>query len=347
MGKFVAQVTLSERIQKEQEFFDKDFLMSYSGLNKLVFSPSSFYKHYVLGQKEDVIDKNMMEGSLIHCLLLKPEDFENQFVISVQDLPSDNPRSVLHTIFNHYKELKKEGDTRENLEEFAEAILDVLKDVNLYQSLKTDGQRVEKMIIPKHVAYWDYLKKAEGRTVIDQDVYDFCKAVVEKITSTVSVMDVMGYFSDSFSQLEKHNEIELTKLDPESPFGLRGFIDNLVIDNINKEIRVNDLKKTSKTISQFPDSIEYYNYWIQAAMYKKLVEHVYTSQPKYFGYKITFRFLVVDPFMQIAPIRISDETLSKWEEETDKLLDEAKYHFETKNFELPYKFIVNNNELVL
>jgi len=288
-----------------------------------------------------------MEGSLIHCLLLKPEDFENQFVISVQDLPSDNPRSVLHTIFNHYKELKREGDTRENLEEFAEAILDVLKDVNLYQSLKTDGQRIEKMINSKHIAYWEYLKKAEGRTVIDQDIYDFCKAVVEKITSTVSVMDVMGYFSDSFSQLEKYNEIELTKLDPESPFGLRGFIDNLVIDNINKEIRVNDLKKTSKTISQFPDSIEYYNYWIQAAMYKKLVEHVYTSQPKYAGYKITFRFLVVDPFMQIAPIRVSDETLSKWEEETDKLLDEAKYHFETKNFELPYKFIVNNNELVL
>ena len=60
MGKFVAQVTLSERIQKEQEFFDKDFLMSYSGLNKLVFSPASFYKHYVLGQKEDSIDKNMI-----------------------------------------------------------------------------------------------------------------------------------------------------------------------------------------------------------------------------------------------------------------------------------------------
>ena len=57
MGKFVAQIAFSERIQKEQEFFDKDFLMSYSGLNKLVFSPSSFYKHYVLGQKEDVIDK--------------------------------------------------------------------------------------------------------------------------------------------------------------------------------------------------------------------------------------------------------------------------------------------------
>jgi hypothetical protein len=52
MGKFVANVPLSERIQKEQEFYDKDFLMSYSGLNKLAFSPSAFYKHYVLGRRQ-------------------------------------------------------------------------------------------------------------------------------------------------------------------------------------------------------------------------------------------------------------------------------------------------------
>ncbi len=347
MSKYVSNIPLFERLQKEKEFFDKDFLMSYSGLNKLAFSPATFYMHYVLGQKEDMQDKNMIEGSLIHCLLLTPEKFEEMFVISSDDLPSDNPRSVLHTIFNHYKELKSTGDTREHLHEFSSAILDVLKDINLYQSLKTDGQRIEKMITTKHVAYWEYLKKAEGRIVIDDDTYNFCKAVVEKITATSSVMDVMGFFADSFSPVEKYNEIQLVKFADNPYFGLRGVVDNLVVDHTAKEIRVNDLKKTSKTISQFADSIEYYNYWIQAAIYKKLVEHVYTQHTRYKDYKITFRFLVVDPFMQIAPIRISDETLAKWEEQTDKLLDEAKYHFETRNFELPYKFIVNNNEQVL
>jgi hypothetical protein len=157
----------------------------------------------------------------------------------------------------------------------------------------------------------------------------------------------MGFFADSFSPVEKHNELQLVKFADNPYFGLRGIVDNLVVDHTAKEIRVNDLKKTSKTISQFADSIEYYNYWIQAAIYKKLVEHVYTQHARYKDYKITFRFLVVDPFMQIAPIRISDETLAKWEEQTDKLLDEAKYHFETRNFELPYKFIANNNEQVL
>ena len=345
MGKFVANIPLSERIQKEQEFFDKHFLMSYSGLSKLAFSPAAFYKHYVLGQKEDVYDKNMTEGSLIHCLLLNPEEFDNNFVIGVSDLPSDNPRAVLHTVFNHYKELKKEGETRENLDEFQDAILDVLKDVNLYQSLKTDGQRLEKMITLKHHNYWDYLIKAEGRTVIDQDVYDFCKSVVEKIQSTSNVMDVMGFFADSFSPLVKENEIMLVKFQETKPFGIRGIIDNLVIDKANKIIRVNDLKKTGKSISQFVDSIEYFKYWIQAAMYKKLVEHVYLSKPEYADFKMEFRFIVVDPFMQIAPIKVSDETLLKWEESTDKLLNEAQYHFESRSFDLPYSFIVNNNEL--
>jgi hypothetical protein len=347
MNKYVSNIPLYERLHKEKEFFDKDFLMSYSGLNKLAFSPATFYMHYVMGQKEDTIDKNMIEGSLIHCLLLTPEKFEEMFVISSDDLPSDNPRTVLHTVFNHYKELKATGDSRENLEEFSSAILDVLKDVNLYQSLKTDGQRIDKMITAKHIAYWEYMKKSEGRIVIDDDTYNFCKAVVEKITATSSVMDVMGFFADSFSPVEKHNELQLVKFADNPYFGLRGIVDNLVVDHTAKEIRVNDLKKTSKTISQFADSIEYYNYWIQAAIYKKLVEHVYTQHAKYKDYKITFRFLVVDPFMQIAPIRISDETLAKWEEQTDKLLDEAKYHFETRNFELPYKFIANNNEQVL
>jgi hypothetical protein len=345
MGKFVANIPLSERIQKEQEFFDKHFLMSYSGLSKLAFSPAAFYKHYILGQKEDVYDKNMIEGSLIHCLLLNPEEFDNQFVVSVADLPSDNPRHVLHTVFNHYKELKKEGDTREDLTEFAGAILDVLKDINLYQSLKTDGQRIDKMINEKHTHYWEYLKKSEGRTVIDQDVYDFCKAVVEKIQSTSNVMDLMGFFADSFSPLTKHNEITLVNFDHSELFGIRGIIDNLVIDKANKVIKINDLKKTGKSISQFVDSIEYFKYWIQAAIYKKLIEANYLNQEEYKGYSIEFRFIVVDPFMQIAPIKVKPETLAKWEEDTDKLLNEAHYHFETRSFDLPYSFIVNNNEL--
>ena len=159
-------------------------------------------------------------------------------------------------------------------------------------------------------------------------------------------MDVMGFFGDSMNGVTKQNEIELAKFDEEFLFGLRGFVDNLVFDNMNKEIRVNDLKKTSKDIGSFTDSIEYFRYWMQAAIYYMLVEHVYLSQPAYADYKISFRFVVVDPYMQIAPIRVSDETMQEWLVKTKEKIAQANYHFENKSFELPYEFLINK-EIVL
>lgn len=344
--KFYEPPSLGERLAKESAFFAHPFVMSYSGLNKLLFSPALFYRHYVLGQREDNLDKNMIEGSLIHCLLLKPEGFDDQFVLSVQDTPSDNPKNLLHTLFNTYKFLKAEGGMREMLHEFSEEIISILSDMNLYQSLKTDAQRLEKIITEKHVDYWEYLLKAEGRTVIDQPTYDFAKAVVDLICSKGNIMDIMGFFGNDFNGITKQNEIEIVKLTDEFQFGIRGFIDNLVFDSEKKEIRVNDLKKTGKDIGSFTDSIEYFKYWMQASMYHMLVEHVYLSRPEYADYKIVFRFIVVDPYMQIAPIRISEEMMAEWKQATIKKLHEANFHFVTKNFELPYEFLINN-EMVL
>ena len=60
--------------QKEEEFYARDkFNFSYSSLNKLLFSPSLFYKDYILQDREIRTDKHLVEGKLIHCLLLEQE----------------------------------------------------------------------------------------------------------------------------------------------------------------------------------------------------------------------------------------------------------------------------------
>lgn len=342
---FVAPPPLSTRIEKEAEFFSKPFLMSYSGLNRLLYSAALFYQHYVLNQRDDTMDQNMIEGSLIHCLLLDPDNFDNQFVISVDNVPSDNPKKILHSLYDMYKELKKEGDDREELHKFSFEIIDLLAKANLYQSLKTDGQRLDKML--EHVAYWEYLKRAEGRIVVDPPTYEFARSVVDKVKSNARVMEVMGFFSDSFNGITKMNEVQLTMFDEERwSFGLRGFLDNLVFDPHNKVIRVNDVKKTGKDLSSFKESIEYFRYWIQAAMYYMMVESTYLSRPEYADWKIEFRFIVIDPYMQISPVAISPETMATWIEQTKAKLDEAEYHFKRQDFSLPYEFLVNN-EVVL
>lgn len=334
--------TKGEMIQKEDEFFDRTFMMSYSGLSKLLYSPKLFYIHYILGQRDDNTDKAAIEGKLVHCLFLNPHDFDKEFVLSVADMPSDNPKKVLDRLFQHYKELNAAGDPRTNLEHFEHAILDILADMNLYQSLKTDAQRIEKIILPKHIVYWDYLKVCEGKHIIDQQTYDMALAVVDEIKANDHVMQVMGYRSEFGDDIKVQNEIELAGFNEKFPlFGLRGFIDNLVIDHTNKIIRVNDLKKTSKDITGFVDSIEYWKYWIQASMYYMLVDSVYLSRSEYADYTFEFRFIVIDLYAQIAPIKVSNNTLKEWIINTEELLGRANFHFEHRNFDMPYEFIIN------
>ena len=65
---------------KEKEFYAKDFNFSYSSLNKLLFSPSLFYKDYILLDREVKTDKHLIEGKLVHCLL-----FEH-YIFNVSDI---------------------------------------------------------------------------------------------------------------------------------------------------------------------------------------------------------------------------------------------------------------------
>ena len=325
-----------ERIRLEDEFFSQPFMMSYSGLNKLLFSPVLFHQHYILKQRDDVVDKPMVEGKLLHCLLLNPEEFENEFVLMSSDMPSDGPRKVLDKIY----EIMKANGKSEMDGTFVEHILDVLKEQNLYQSLKTDDQRIDKMTTEKNIKYLDYKFQAERKTVVDQDMYDFAKNTVETIKSNSKLMDIMGFNQDSLTtNIKQYNELDLVCLEFEDySFGIRGIIDNLVVDHDAKVIRVNDLKKSSKSIGQFEESIDYYNYWMQAALYRLLVNHIKETT---FGvdYPVEFRFIVVDPYMQVAPIRISEDTQKYWALELEDKLEQANYHFKERDFSLPYEFL--------
>jgi hypothetical protein len=191
------------------------------------------------------------------------------------------------------------------------------------------------------------MQNCEGKTKVDHAMYDNAKDVVEIIKASDHVMKIMGYTKDKITdEVEMFNEVELAAFPEKLPFGLRGFIDNLVFDHTNKVIRVNDLKKTSKDINSFQDTIEYYRYWIQASMYYILVKSVYLDSPKYADYDFEFRFIVIDQYMQVGAIKISTDTLKMWIRDTNSKLHEAIYHFENRNFDLPYPFLIHN-ELVI
>lgn len=321
----------------EGEFYAKPFQFSYSSLNKLLWNPAVFYQLYVLGNKEERLDSHLVNGKLIHGLLLEPEKFNEQFIVSPSNLPTGSTRTVVDRVFAHHVELAKNGDERTMLSEFTNAVLDVLKDINLHQSLKTDQQRLDKILTAESENYWHFLRAKGSKTLIDQETHDFCHNAVELIKTDSAICKLIGCNPSEFDNIEVLNEIQLSCKINEKVFGLKGIIDNLVIDHDKKIVYINDVKTTSKELKDFSESVEFYNYWLQAAIYVSLVITNYPGLVDQ-GYDVKFHFVVIDKNYLVYPFEVRESTLHLWLNKLEECLNKAEWHYINKRYDLPYDF---------
>jgi hypothetical protein len=321
----------------EKDFYKKPFEFSYSSLNKLLWNPQAFYQIYVLGNREEKTESYLVNGKIIHCLLLEPEKFNDQFIVSPAKLPTDSTRSVVDRVYAHAVELQANGDARTEFTDFSDAVLDVLKDINLHQSLKTDQQRIDKMYTAEAMNYWEFLKAKGNKTLIDQETYDFCKTGVDLIKMNPEICNLIGCNITDFSNKEVFNELFVNAQMNNKPFGVKGIIDNLVIDHDKKIIYINDIKTTSKDLKDFPSSIEFYNYSLQAAMYCSLIGIKFINLIDR-GYELKFHFVVIDRSYQVYAFPVSENTLNNWLSALMTGLEKAEWHYINKNYDLPYDF---------
>jgi hypothetical protein len=320
----------------EDDFYSKKFYFSYSSLNKLLWNPVVFQQLYIAGIKEEKIESHLVNGKLIHVLLLEPEEFDNQFIISLDNLPTGSLRILLDILFKNYY-----NSSTQELKEYETEILKVMAQINYYQSLKTDKQRLEKIITEESKNYWDFLKRKNNKIIVDQTTYAFCKNAVDIVKLNSKVCGLIGCNTTEFDNKEVFNELPL-KIDIENlPFGLKGIIDNLVIDHDKKIIFINDIKTTSKELKDFKETVEFYSYWLQASIYIQLVNGVYSDLLDQ-GYGITFHFITIDSSYQSYAFPLSAETVYNWQNRLNDSLNKALWHYEKKSFDLPYDFAIDS-----
>jgi len=320
---------------KEQlflEIFNKgDFEFSYSSLNRLLFSPQLFYKEYILKEREIRMEKHLIEGSLTHLLLLEPLKFDDVYIIS----PSKTPSAALQMVLKNVLNVNGPGE----LKDYTDDILDSLVNVNLYQSVKDDEKKLAKVLSIENQTFYDFISTSD-KTIIDQEAYDRCVVRVQLIKDN---KDVIALFDNVVStdfeldQVEIYNEQFLSCETKDYTFGLKGYVDRYTVDHDKEEINIIDLKTTGKSISDFEDSIEFYNYWMQAAIYKKLVLSEMPETAKY--YNLTYRFVVIDKYNQVYVFLVTDKTMTMWENRLKTTLDVAEYHCINNRYDLPYKFL--------
>lgn len=346
LEQFLLNSLVEETVKRlEEDFYSKKFYFSYSSLNKLLWNPIVFHQMYILGNREEKTESYLVQGKIIHALLLEEQNFGDQFIVSPGKLPGDGIKAVVDSVFNHYSEISKDGgDTRTELAEFGNAIIDVMRDTNYYQNLKTDQQRLDKILTTEALNYWDFLKTKGNKILIDQETFDFCKNAVDIIKLNPAIIKLLALDTNEFHSREIFNELPIQGDLSKYKFGLKGIIDNLVIDHDTKTICINDIKTTSKELKDFPESIEFYNYWLQAIIYISLISIKYENLVNQ-GYSVNFNFITIDKNFQVYPFVVSEKTKNDWLVKFFGVLEKADWHYTNKMYDLPYEFA--NNMVVL
>jgi PD-(D/E)XK nuclease superfamily len=327
-----------------EKFYQKKFYFSYSGLNKLLYSPALFYNHYVLNQREDSTDPHLVGGRVLHCLLFEPEKYDDYFMSLPGKLPSENPRKIIDNIFRIHIGY---GNNSLILEDYSQDILTQLLTANLYQSLKTDQQRLEKVLTEENKVYFEFLKESLEKTVVDQPTLDGCKAQVEILKSNSDVRALLQLDkTEEDTHIETYNELHIKVDHDKLPFGFHGVLDNVVVDEQAKIIFVNDLKTTGKSVQDFPDSVEYYKYWIQAVIYSYLASDKFLKdKPDAASWQVKVTFIVIDKYNLVYPFQVSDESMRKWNDNFLDVVATAVWHYNNKRYDLPYDLAIGNVKL--
>ena len=321
-------------------FYKKKFYFSYSGINKLLFSPGMFYNHYVLNQREDSTDAHLVGGRVLHCLLFEPDKYDDNFTSMPGKFPTDSQRKIIDNIFKYHLVV---GNNSLTLEDYSTDILTQLLTANLYQTLKTDQQRLDKILTQENKEYFAFLKLSLDKTTVDQPTLEGCKVAVEVLKNNKDVRTLLQLDKEEADEtIQAYNELHIKAEFKDLPFGFHGVLDNVVVDYNSKTLFINDLKTLGKSIQDFPDSVEYYRYWIQAVIYTVLAKRKFNIAD---DWTMQITFIVIDKYNQVYPYQVSSETLVKWEKDFADIIQKVKWHYENKRYDLPYELALGNVKL--
>ena len=181
------------------------------------------------------------------------------------------------------------------------------------------------------------------KTVVDQTIFDSCKISIDILRQHAEVRALLQLDNDKGdSSIKVFNELQLKTNVEGLPFGFHGILDNVVVDYNSKTLFINDLKTLGKSIQDFPDSVEYYKYWIQAVIYVILAKKEFAIEK---DWNIQITFIVIDKYNQVYPYQVSSATLAKWESDFERIVTIAKWHYENKRYDLPYELALGNVKL--
>lgn len=227
--------------------------LNQSKLKKLLgYRPWEFLKE----DKEET--ESLKLGSLVDCLFLTPQEFNNEFYVSTIKQPSDTMKSIVNKYYNFIRQ--NDGEPTDFY--YTGLLLSIANDHNYYPTYKPDT--LLNKITKDGLAYLQELKVSEGLTIVNEDMLSKAQAITMELSDFMA--DHSLFFENKVQYIQKPLYGNYYGID------IKGLLDMLLVDMENHKFQIIDLKTTSDATMEFPESLRKYRYDIQMAWYKELVQ---------------------------------------------------------------------------
>jgi hypothetical protein len=309
--------------------------VSNSSLSTFNYDVSLYYKQHVTKElKQKEASDSMILGSLIHCLLLEPHKFEEEYVVSKieeKDYPTGMMVDFIHALTQH--------------EIHDEIAYQAAYQASGYKiSLDKVKENFEK---PANKAYYEALMSSQKKTLIKESDYDLAIKAVALAENNPQWKTLLPNVDEwtVYAELEHYWEEEV---DGEI-IQLKSKLDQVWVKAIGDTLHVKyiDYKTDSKNpVHKYVDTFEYYKTYRQLYFYKKaLTNWVKTIYPDYSNFHFTFHICVIDVVrIKTLIYNIDKSYLLKGQEEIERDLLALIWHHKTNNWDYP-KSIYDSLEL--
>lgn len=287
--------------------------------------PESFFAGF-----KPIYSSSLDLGSAVHEMSL-----QNELFTICEDV--DKPTAKLGVLSDKiYNKLKGEIPNKDLIREVA-------GEIGYYHGVLTEKQI--QNVFDKCASYWTSRKDFEASYTGSKEVIYLDKKTRETAQNCIlalknnrSVQKILHPLND-FGEVISENEqailldimVEIPELNSKFILKLKSKLDNYIIDSINNEIQVNDIKTLGRIVSEFNINIDKYSYNREIAMYSFLLSLV---AKKYYNLNnpiVKGHYLVVStiPSYYTKVVPMTKQMFIEGFSEFKKLLKQVAYYVAT------------------
>lgn len=231
---------------------------------------------------EPITSSSLTLGSVLDCLVTRPNDFEKDYFITKY-----NPESKGCKIVMELESMSSElgvKSLREALlyEEFAKTILDKY---DYYKTRTVYKNRIKELYELED--FYNDVELAADKVLISEAMYNEALKMYNSLKENPVTNSIL--FSET--QYERYFQLQLRTTIGNVDF--KCMFDLLVINHKDKQIIPVDLKTTSSSPWEFSKSFKHWRYDIQARLYTRILKNLIKHTEDIYDYKITDYVFIV------------------------------------------------------